>query len=63
VLNLRTAKSEDVKRNLINEEKRRQEKRVDKKTTSNENELMFHSNYKADTKKRNINNVQCYNCE
>jgi hypothetical protein len=62
-INLRTAKLEDVKSNLINEEKRRQEKKVDKKNTSNENEQMFHSKYKADKKKRNVNDVQCYKCE
>jgi hypothetical protein len=37
VLNLRTAKLEDVKRNLIDEEKRRQEKRVD--TQSNNTKM------------------------
>ena len=36
-INLRTAKLEDVKRNLIDEEKRRQEKRVD--TQSNNTKM------------------------
>ena len=59
-VNLKTAKLEDVKRNLVNEEKRRQEKRIDRKTISNENEQTFHSKFKAD-KKRSLNDVQCYN--
>ena len=41
-INLKTAKLEDVKSSLINEEKRRQEKKIDKKNISSENEQIFY---------------------
>ena len=43
-INIKTAKLEDVKSSLINEEKRRQEKKIDKKTISSENKQIFHIN-------------------
>jgi hypothetical protein len=41
-INIKTAKLEDVKSSLINEEKRRQEKKLDKKNISSENEQIFY---------------------
>ncbi len=41
-INIKTAKLEDVKSSLINEEKRRQEKKIDKKNISSENEQILY---------------------
>ncbi len=62
-INLKTAKLEDVKRSLINEEKRRQEKKIDKKTISSENEQIFYMKTKKGKGKWNKSDKQCDNCE
>jgi hypothetical protein len=41
-INIKTAKLEDVKSSLINKEKRRQEKKIDKKNISSEYEQIFY---------------------
>jgi hypothetical protein len=62
-INIKTAKLEDVKSSLINEEKRRQEKKIDKKTISSENEQIFYIKTKKGKGKWNKSDKQCDNCE